>query len=131
MIEKVIYKHDTARMLENIDIEIWVKDGKLYYNKSNFIIDLEGENFAENAESSISVEESEKKLVNLKIEEWDDVSMPPEDVVYLDGSDWTVKVKFEGKKAITKKGENAYPSNWNKFIKLLKLTVGKFNTITY
>ncbi|MCR4929077.1 MAG: hypothetical protein K5988_03670 [Lachnospiraceae bacterium] len=131
MIEKVIYKHDTARMLESIDIEIWVKDGKLYYNKRNFIIDLEGDNYADNAESSVSIDEFEKKLTALKIEDWPKTSLPPEDIVYLDGSDWKVKVKYEGQKEIVRKGENAYPANWNKFIKLLKLTVGKFNTITF
>ncbi len=131
MIEKLTYKHDTARLIESIDIEIWVKDGKLYYNKSNLLISFDKDNYAENAESIMSVEEFEKKLAALKIEDWDDVSMPPEDMVYCDGSDWTVKVKYEGKKAIKKKGENAYPANWDKFIKLLKLTVGKFNTIKY
>ena len=35
MIEKVVYIHDTARTFDQIEIEIWVKDGKLLYNKSN------------------------------------------------------------------------------------------------
>ena len=131
MIEKLTYKHDTARFIESIDIEIWVKDGKLYYNKSNLLISYDRDNFAENAESLLSVEEFEKKLAALKIEDWDDVSMPPEDIVCLDGSDWTIKVKYEGKKSIKKSGENAYPENWDKFIKLLKLTVGKFNIIKF
>lgn len=131
MIEKVIYKHDTARMLESIDIEIWVKDGKIYYNKKPFIISLEGDNYAENAESTVTIEEFEKKLAALKIEEWEKISLPPKDIVYCDGSDWTVKVKYEGQKEIKREGENAYPANWNKFIKLLQLTVGKFEKITF
>ena len=129
MIEKLTYNHDTARMTDSIDIEIMVEGGKLLYNKSNFLINLEGTNYAKNAVSTVSLEEFEKKLSALKIEEWDDISLPPEDMVCLDGSSWKVKIKYEGKKAITKDGQNAYPSNWKKFIKLLKFTVGEFDTI--
>ena len=128
MIEKVVYIHDTARTLDQIEIEIWVKDGKLLYNKSNM---PNMENMELNAESSLSVDEFEKKLAIIKIEEWDKRSEPPKDIVYLDGSNWTVKVKYEGRKEIKKTGENAYPANWNKFIKLMILTVGKFETITF
>ena len=89
------------------------------------------ENMELNAESSLLPEEFEKKLAALKIEEWNKHSEPPKDFVYMDGSNWSVKVKYDGKKEIKKTGENAYPTNWNKFIKLMKLTVGKFETITF
>jgi hypothetical protein len=128
MIEKVVYIHDTARMLEQIEIEIWEREGKLLYNKSNM---PHFENFEMNAESSLSEEEFEKKLADIKIEEWDKHIQPPEDVVYDDGTNWAVTVKYVGKDEIKKTGENAYPSNWNKFIKLMKLTVGKFETIAF
>lgn len=128
MVEKVVYIHDTARMLDQIKIEIWEKDGKLLYNKSNM---PHFEYFEMNAESSLSVEEFEKKLADIKIEEWDMHSEPHEDIVYEDGSNWTVIVKYAGKKDIKRTGENAYPENWNKFIKLMKLTVGKFEAITF
>lgn len=128
MIEKVVYIHDTARTLDQIEIEIWVKDGKLLYNKSN----MPNIEYMElNAESSLLPEEFEKKLAVLKIEEWNKHSESPKDIVYMDGSNWTVMVKYEGKKEIKKTGENAYPTNWNKFIKLMKLTVGKFETIAF
>ena len=131
MIERLTYEHRTARMCGGVDIEIWVKDGKLYYNKTPFIIDFESDNFAENAESAVTIEEFEKKLAKLNIEEWEKVSLPPKDIVYCDGSDWTVKVKYEGQKELKREGENAYPANWDKFIKLLRLTVGKFEKITF
>lgn len=128
MIEKVVYIHYTARTLDQIEIEIWVKDGKLLYNKSN----MPNIEYMElNAESLLLPEEFEKKLAALKIEEWDKHSEPPKDIVYMDGSNWSIKVKYVGKKEIKKTGENAYPTNWNNFIKLMKLTVGKFETITF
>lgn len=128
MIERVKYTHRTARFTDSIDIEIWVKDGKLFYNKKNMLLRPDCSNYAMDAESSLSIEEFEKKLASLKIEEWVDVCTPPKGICVLDGSDWSVKVKYEGRNAIKKEGENAYPDNWNKFIKLLKLTVGEFDT---
>ena len=130
MIERLTYKHRTARGFGGVEIEIWKKDGKLYYNKNNFALSANLDNSAENVESSVSIEEFEKKLAALKIEEWEEMSVP-QDVMVLDGSDWTVKVKYRGKKVVKREGENAYPANWNKFIKLLQLTVGKFDKITF
>ncbi len=131
MIERVFYKHRLARHFCDLEIEIWVKEGKLYYNKSSFEISLDHDNYVQNAESPVLIEEFEKKLNALKIEDWPETSLPPEDVVYCDGSDWEVKVKNEGQKEVVKRGENAYPANWNKFINLLSLTVGKFDKIAF
>ena len=128
MIERVTYIHDTARLLDQIEVEIWEKDGKLLYNKSNMPY---FENLEMRADSSISVAEFEKKIADIKIEEWNNHCQPPEDIVYEDGSNWTVTVKYKGKKEIKKTGENAYPTNWNEFIKLMKLVVGEFEEIEY
>ena len=128
MIERVKYTHRTARFTNSIDIEIWVKDGKLFYNKKNMLLRPDCSNYAMEEESFLSVEDFEKKLAALNIEGWADICTPPKDICVLDGSDWSVKVKYEGQKAIKKEGENAYPDNWNKFIRLLKLTVGEFDT---
>ncbi len=131
MIEKVKYIHNTARFTNSVDVEIWAKDGKLFYNKKNMPIRPDNSNYAIDAESSLSIEEFEKKLASLKIEEWEDICTPTKDEWVLDGSDWSVKVKYEGRKAIKKEGQNAYPDNWNKFIMLLKQIAGEFDTITF
>lgn len=65
-------------------------------------------------EQRISPNESAEKMTafkNLHVEYWDIEFTSP--FLYLDGTDWTLVVKYKGKRAVKYIGSNAYPENWD------------------
>ena len=106
------------------DIKVWVEDGELHYSKEA----MGGS--AGNTKDSVStmtVDEFSKKLDAIGITKWKK-SYEPEGLLVMDGVSWTVVYEDADYKKHKSSGDNEFPPNWKKFLKLLKETVGDFGT---
>lgn len=100
----------------NVKREITFKDNKTILKKTSSKFGKEEENLTKNM--GLTKDEFIKKLSLLKIENWEDEYFAP----VLDGAGWGLKIYFLGdKKCLSKKGANAYPSNFNELCNLLEV----------
>ncbi len=68
------------------------------------------------------------EISRLRIDEWERCySYNDENIVIMDGIDWKLTLKFEKGRTIVREGNNAYPENWNDFIKVLSHYTTVFN----
>ncbi len=108
--------------LGTVDVKLWAKDNELHYSKDVMTRpDLK----VKDGVSTMTLEAFEKKLQALKITEWKK-SYEPQGVMFLDGESWTVVYEDTEHKKLKASGENAYPANWKRFLKLLRDVVGDF-----
>jgi len=63
-----------------------------------------------------------KELTALELQSWKDKYY---DNDMYDGSQWNLKIILPGNNIISKRGNDEYPSNWDKFIALLKKYIDK------
>lgn len=113
-IEKIVFS--ISSFYEgNVEREITFKDNKTILKKTSSKFGEE-ENLTKNI--GLTKDEFIKKLSLLKIENWEDEYFAP----VLDGAGWGLKIYFLGdKKCLSKKGSNAYPSNFNELCDLLEV----------
>lgn len=122
MFKRVDYELSVA-MFNTIRVQIWVEDDKLHYSKN--VLKRPSEKVKDEI-SSVSVEEFSKKIEVLRIGTWKK-SYQPQEYAVMDGESWTVKYEdIDGIKAKSS-GDNAYPSNWKAFQKLLSGVVGNID----
>ena len=134
MFDRLKIELNTARMMGSAEIEIWVEDGKLHYEKDLFggeivvgTFDSDG-NYHPGDEdakgvSDVSVEEFSKKMELLHIEGWKK-TYEPEGYMVLDGESWGLTYETTEGKPIKIAGDNAYPKEWKKLIRYIRLVVG-------
>ena len=68
------------------------------------------------------------EISRLRIDEWERCySYNDENIVIMDDIDWKLTLKFEKGRTIVREGNNAYPENWNDFIKVLSHYTTVFN----
>ena len=106
------------------NVKVWVEDEKLHYAKNVMAMP---EEFADDEVSTMSVDEFSSRLNNLGITDWKK-HYEPVGVVYMDGVSWEVVYEDSDYKNHKSTGDNEYPVNWKKFLKLLKEAVGDFET---
>lgn len=104
--------------VSNDKIKIWVKDGKVHYSL-DFMKDCKD---VKDEISACTPESLEKMLAALQITTWKKNYEP--DMMYLDGTSWTVKYKECGEKVVKYSGENAWPRNWKAFLSIIKTVTG-------
>ena len=126
MFKKFSIDLDTANMVGSTRIKIWPEDGKLHYSKKLF--DPENGNYVGNSDtkdavSDISVEEFNKKLEDLHFEKWKK-EYKPEGIMFLDGEQWDIRLDLEEGKPIIISGDNAYPGEWKRLVKVIRSVVG-------
>ena len=131
MFERLKIELHTARMTGFDEIEIWVEDGKLHYAKDLFgmrIVPVKidpdgtihpGDEDAKGV-SDVPVEDFSEKMELLHIESWKK-TYEPEGYMVLDGENWDLTYKTVEGKPIVIAGDNAYPKEWNKLIKYIRL----------
>lgn len=101
-------------------VKVWVKDGKVHY----MVDALVSKQYIDSGISDVSADNLFNKLEALNISSWDK-HYEPKDCCVLDGESWTVKYKREGEKVIKKTGENAWPREWKKLLRLIKSITGE------
>ena len=114
--------YDRMAYLGFSNVKIWVQDNELHYSKN---VMLDPDKCTDDTVSDMTPDEFSKKLAILNITEWKK-HYEPEDDIILDGVSWTVTYDDTDLKKKEYKGDNEYPANWKKFIKLLKEAVGDF-----
>lgn len=106
------------------NIKIWAQDGELHYSKNVMTMP---DQYAEDEVSAMSVDEFSRRLDSLGVSDWKK-HYEPVGVMYLDGVSWEVVYEDSDYKKHESTGDNEYPMNWKKFLKLLKEAVGDFET---
>ncbi len=119
MIESLSFEKWTFLGFTNL--KLWVEDGELHFSRD--VMDCPDENTKDKV-STMSVEEFSKKLDAIGITKWKKEYAPEE--LFLDGVSWKVVYEDADYKKYKSSGENEYPPNWKKFLKLLKDAVGEF-----
>ncbi len=114
--------YDRIAYLGFSKVKVWAQDNELHYSKD---VMLDPYKCADDAISDMSPDEFSKKLDLLKITDWRRHYKPDGDII-LDGVSWTVTYEDTDFKKKEYTGDNEYPANWKKFIKLLKEAVGEF-----
>jgi len=104
--------------VSNDKIKIWVKDGKVHYS----LYFLRNCKEVNDEISNCAPESLEKMLVALQITAWKKTYEP--NMMYMDGTSWTVKYKECGGKEVKYSGENAWPRNWKAFLSIIKVITG-------
>ena len=122
MFESVEYESMAYLGFENV--KVWVQDGELHYSKDV----MRAEDNTDDAVSHMSVEEFSKRLDALGVRDWKE-HYEPVGVMVLDGESWTVTYEDSDYKKYIKSGENEYPANWKKFLKLLSEVVGNLRIV--
>ncbi len=113
----------SVELVEFVEVKIWVKDDGLHYSKSSSR--RRGDN-VKDAISPVSVEEFTNKIESLRIPNWKR-NYKPIGYVVLDGESWDVKYEDTDCKACKSSGINAYPANWESFLRVLSEVVGNVN----
>lgn len=115
---------DITAFLGFVNIKVWAEDNELHYSR-DVMTSLEDN--TEDSISTMSVDEFSKRLHALGITGWKK-HYEPDGVMYLDGVSWKTEYKDSDNKKYKSSGDNEYPMNWKKFLKLLKEVVGDFET---
>ena len=119
MFKRIKYELSSA-MINFVNVEIWVKGGKLHYSK---IATGRPDEYTDDTVSTVSAEDFAKKLEALHIGSWKK-DYQPQGYIVMDGVSWTVEYEDTDGKKVKSSGDNAYPSNWSAFRKLLATVAG-------
>ena len=115
---------DITAYIGFVNVKVWVQDGALHYFRN--VMTSPDEN-CDDTVSSMSVDEFSKRLNVLGIADWKK-HYEPVGVVYMDGVSWEVVYEDSDYKKHKSTGDNEYPVNWKKFLKLMKEAAGDFET---
>ena len=116
-------------MLEYIEVEqfasfssdkvkIRIEDDKVYYSLDF----MKSGKFVKDEIAECTPERFEEMLASIQIKNWKKHYEP--DMIFLDGTDWTVKYKEKDGKLIKFSGENEWPRNWKHFLMAIKVVTG-------
>ena len=103
-------------------VKAWAVNNELHYSK-DLMLDPSG--CTDDSVSEMSPDEFLRRLDLLNISDWKK-SYKPIKQMYIDGVFWNVTYDDSDHKKMKYKGENAYPGNWDEFLKLMKDAVGDF-----
>ena len=122
MLKKLVYELEVA-ILDFVRVEIWVEDNNLLFSKKTLTNPLEN---IDNEISTVSAEVFSNKVDALHLSNWKK-HYEPQGYVVMDGESWTVEYENMDGTKIKRSGDNAYPSNWKAFQKLLSDVAGNVN----
>ena len=124
-----------SRLIDSVDIVIWVEEGTLHYSKkmmgdslmekmrSTDFIGLD-DYYVEDRISEVSEDVFGKKIDSLNIAGWKKHYKETGPYITDDGYDWSLIYETADGKTIKTSGANAYPKEWNRLIRYIRSVVG-------
>ena len=124
-----------SRLIDSVDIVIWVEEGALHYSKkmmgdslmekmrSTDFIGLD-DYYVEDRISEVSEDVFGKKIDSLNIAGWKKHYKETGPYITDDGYDWSLIYETADGKTIKTSGANAYPKEWNRLIRYIRSVVG-------